>query len=182
MNGLLNVFSFLINIASTLFIYAVLIRMILGLTNANMYNPFSRFIMTITNPILLPLRKIIPSIRNIDTAAVFLVLSLKFIELFSQSLLFGKQVIVVALIIPTFIGVLNQLINLFIFSIIVLVIISWIAPFIPSQNNPLLSILHSITEPLMRPARKYIPPIGMFDLSPLVVLIALYCLYIFLNS
>ena len=182
MSGLLNVFNFLINVVFTLYIYALIIRMILGLSNADMYNPFSQFIMTITNPLLLPLRKMIPSYGRVDTASVMLILFLKFIELFLQSLLIGKQVILGPLIIPTIIGVINQVINLFIFSIIILVIISWIAPFVQSQNNPLISILRSLTDPLLRPARKHIPPIGMFDLSPLVVLIALYCVYIFLNS
>lgn len=182
MSGLLNVFNFLINVVVTLYIYALIIRMILGLSNADMYNPISQFIMTITNPLLLPLRKMIPSYGRVDTASVILILFLKFIELFLQSLLIGKQVLLGPLIIPTIIGVINQVINLFIFSIIILVIISWIAPFVQGQNNPLISILRSITDPLIRPARKYIPPIGMFDLSPLVVLIALYCVYIFLNS
>ena len=182
MSGLLNVINFLINILVTLYIYAVIIRMILGLTHADMYNPFSQFIITITNPVLLPLRRWIPSYGRVDTAAIIVILFLKFFELFIQSLLLGKQVLLGSLIIPTIIGVINQVINLFIFSIIILVIISWIAPFVQGQNNPLVSILRSITDPLLRPARKYIPPIGMFDLSPLVVLIALYCVYIFLNS
>lgn len=182
MSGLLNVINFLINIVVTLYIYAVIIRMILGLTHADMYNPFSQFIITITNPVLLPLRRWIPSYGRVDTAAIIVILFLKFFELFIQSLLLGKQVLLGSLIIPTIIGVINQVINLFIFSIIILVIISWIAPFVQGQNNPLVSILRSITDPLLRPARKYIPPIGMFDLSPLVVLIALYCVYIFLNS
>ena len=182
MSGLLNVINFLINILVTLYIYAVIIRMILGLTHADMYNPFSQFIITITNPVLLPLRRWIPSYGRVDTAAIIVILFLKFFELFIQSLLLGKQVLLGSLIIPTIIGVINQVINLFIFSIIILVIISWIAPFVQGQNNPLVSILRSITDPLLRPARKYIPPIGVFDLSPLVVLIALYCVYIFLNS
>ena len=182
MSGLLNVINFLINIVVTLYIYAVIIRMILGLTHADMYNPFSQFIITITNPVLLPLRRWIPSYGRVDTAAIIVILFLKFFELFIQSLLLGKQVLLGSLIIPTIIGVINQVINLFIFSIIILVIISWIAPFVQGQNNPLVSILRSITDPLLRPARKYIPPIGVFDLSPLVVLIALYCVYIFLNS
>jgi len=182
MSGLINVISFLIHIVITLYIYAVIIRMILGLAGTDIYNPFSQFIMAITNPALLPLRKLIPSIRRIDTAAVLLILFLKFLELFTRSYLVSKQVVLGALIIPTILGAINLVINLFIFSIIILVIISWIAPYIQSQNNPLVSILRTITEPLLRPARKYIPPVGMFDLSPLVVLIALYCVQIFLNS
>lgn len=182
MNALLNVFDFLIHISFTLYIYAVIIRMLLGLTNADFYNPFSQFILTITSPVLKPLRKWIPSIGRLDTAALVLIIFLKFAELFIRGMLAGKKIMVGSLIVPVIFGLIDLVINLFIFAIIILVIISWIAPHLHAQNNPLTSVLRSITEPLIRPARRLIPPIGMFDLSTFVVLVALYCVKIFLHS
>lgn len=182
MYPLLNVFNFLIHVAFTLYIYAVIIRMLLALTHADFYNPFSQFILTITSPVLRPLRRWIPSIGRLDTAALLLIIFLKFAELIIRSLLFGKKILLGSLVIPVIFGLIELVINLFIFAIIVLVIISWIAPHLHAQNNPLTSILRSITDPLIRPARKLIPPIGVFDLSTLVVLIALYSVQIFLRS
>jgi YggT family protein len=182
MNPINNVLDFLIHVLFTSYIYAIIIRMLLGLTRADFYNPFSQFILTITNPVLTPLRKILPSFGGIDTSAIVLILLLKFIELASRGFLFGKQVALEALIVPSIIGALNQVVNVFIFAIIILVVISWVAPHMHGQSNPMTSILRSITEPLIRPARKLIPPIGVFDLSTFAVLIGLYCIKIILHS
>ena len=182
MNPINNVLDFLIHVLFTMYIYAVIIRLLLGFTRADFYNPFSQFILTITNPVLTPLRKFIPSIGGIDTSAIVLILVLKFIELATRSLLISKQVLLSSLIVPAVIGVINQLINVFIFAIIILVVISWIAPHMHGQSNPITPILRSITEPLIRPARKLIPPIGVFDLSTFAVLLGLYCIKIFLHS
>lgn len=182
MNPINNVLDFLIHVLFTSYIYAIIIRMLLGLTRADFYNPFSQFILTITNPVLIPLRKLIPSIGKFDTSAILLILVLKFVELAVRSFLVSKQVLFSSLIVPTIIGVLNQVVNIFIFAIILLVIISWVAPQMHGQGNPITPVLRSITEPLIRPARKLIPPIGVFDLSTFAVILGLYCIKIFLYS
>jgi YggT family protein len=182
MDPINNVLDFLIHVLFTSYIYAIIIRMLLGLTRADFYNPFSQFILTITNPVLTPLRKLLPSIGSIDTSAIVLILILKFIELATRGFLISKQVVLEALILPSIVGVLNQVVNVFIFAIIILVVISWVAPHMHGQSNPMTSILRSITEPLIRPARKLIPPIGVFDLSTFAVLIGLYCIKIILHS
>ena len=182
MNPFINVLDFLIHISFTLYIYAIIIRVLLGLTHADFYNPFSQFILTITSPILKPLRKCIPSINRLDTAALMLVIFLAFTKLILRDLIGGEKIALGSLVIPVFVGLIDLIISLFIFAIIALVIISWVAPHLRSQNNPLASILRSITEPLLRPAKNLIPPIGIFDLSPLVVLVALYCVQIILHS
>lgn len=182
MNAINNVLEFLIHVLFTMYIYAVIIRMLLGLTRADFYNPFSQFILTVTNPVLTPLRKFIPSISGFDTAAIVLILVLKFVELVLRGFLIGKQVLLSSLILPAILGVLHQVLNVYIFAIIILVIISWVSPQMHGQSNPITPILRSITEPLIRPARKLIPPVGIFDLSTFVVILALYCVKIFLHS
>jgi len=182
MNPITNVLDFLIHVLFSMYIYAVIIRMLLGMTRADFYNPFSQLILTVTNPVLTPLRKIIPSVSGVDTSAILLIIALKFIELAVRSFLISKQVLLSSLIVPAVVGVLHQLINVFIFAIIILVVISWVAPHMHGQSNPITPILRSITEPLVRPARKLIPPIGVFDLSTFAVLLGLYCVKIFLHS
>ena len=177
-----DVLDFLIHILITLYIYAFVIRMILGLSRADFYNPFSQFIVTVTRPVLQPLRKLIPSIGRLDTAALIVIIVLKFLELILRGAVAGKTFILSSLFVPVIFGLIDLVLNLFIIAIIILVIISWVAPHIHAQGNPLASILRSITEPLLRPARKIIPPIGVFDLSTLAVLIALYALQIFIKS
>ncbi len=180
MNPFLNVIDFLVDILFTLYIYAIIIRMLLEATNADFYNPFSQFIVTITSPALQPLRRWLPGTGRLDSGALALVIVLKFAELLIRSLLVGKKIMLGPLIISTLFGLVDMVINLFIFAIIILALLSWAAPYV--QNNPLASVLRTVTGPLLRPVRRYIPPIGMFDLSPLVVVIALYCIKILLAS
>lgn len=180
MNSLLNVVDFLVQVSFTLYIYAVIIRMLLGMTRADFYNPFSQFILTVTDPVLRPLRRWIPGAGRVDTAALVLIILLKFGELLIHGLLIGKTMTLGLLVIATFFGLADLVVNLFIFAIIVLALMSWLTPH--AQAHPLVSVLRTITTPLLRPARRYIPPIGAFDLSPLAVIIVLYCIKIFLGS
>lgn len=182
MNPLFNVIDFLVHVSFTLYIYAVIIRMLLGATRADFHNPFAQFILTVTTPALQPLRKWLPGIGQLDTAALVVVILLKFVALLIHDLLTGKEIMFGLLIIYTIFGLVDLVINLFILAIIVLALLSWIAPHVHVQNSPLTFALRAITDPLLQPARRYIPPIGIFDLSPLVVVVALYCIKIFLGS
>ena len=68
---------------------------------------------------------------------------------------------------------INSIINVFIFSIFVTVILSWINP---GAYNPAVDLLYKITEPVLNPFRRWVPPIGGMDLSPMAALLALQVL------
>lgn len=182
MNALPAIADFLIHVLFTLYIYALMIRMLLALTRADFYNPFSQSILTITNPALRPLHKWIPGAGRLDTAALLLMTAIKFAELLLRGILAGKSLSAGPLVVSAIFGVIDLAINLYIFAIIVLVVISWLAPQVHAQNNPLASVLRSITEPLLRPARRLIPRAGVFDFSTSAVLLALFCAKILLHS
>ena len=181
MNAANNVLTFLIHTLFTLYIGAILLRVILSATRADFYNPISQFLVTITNPVLIPLRKILPSIGSIDTASWMLVFSLKALEIFLLLFIRGLQPSPEALIVGTILQVVIIFVSIFLYAVIIRAILSWFAGMNMAQN-PLLSILNSITEPLLAPARKLIPPAGMFDLSAMVVILFLYCILIALRS
>lgn len=176
-----NVLVFLIHTLFTLYIGAIIIRAILAMTRADFYNPISQFLVTITNPVLVPLRKILPSIGRIDTASWVLVFGLKALEIFLLFSIQGIQINPASLLLGAIFQVLIMIISIFLYAVIIRAILSWFAG-ANMGPNPLVSILHSITEPLLAPARKIIPPIGMFDLSAMVVIIVLYSILIALTS
>ncbi|MFK8027100.1 MAG: YggT family protein [Gammaproteobacteria bacterium] len=176
-----NVLTFLIHTLFTLYIGAILIRMILSATRADFYNPISQFLVTITNPVLVPLRKVIPSIGPIDTASWVLVLGLKALEVFLLFYLKGLQPSIDILILSTILQVIIMLISIFLYAVIIRAILSWFAG-MSMGNNPILSLLNSITEPVLAPVRKVLPPVGMFDLSAMVVILILYSILIALRS
>ena len=176
-----NVLTFLISTLFTLYIGAVLIRIILAATRADFYNPISQFIVTITNPVLITLRKILPSVGKIDTASWVLVIALKILELVILLSIKNVEVSPDVLIISAIFQLLIILVTIFLYAVLFRAILSWF-PSPQMYQNPLFSILVSITEPLLRPARRIIPPVGAFDLSALVVILVLYSILIALRS
>ena len=172
-----NPLIFLIDTLFSLYIGALLLRFLLQIARADFYNPISQFLVKITNPPLVPLRRIIPSIRSIDTASLVLILGLIISKVVLISLLNSAPLQPIALILFAIVEFISLVLNLFFYSIILQAVLSWIQP---SAYSPVQGILHGLNEPLLRPVRKVIPAIGGFDLSPIVVLLAIGVLQRFL--
>ena len=165
-----NAATFLIETLFGLYILLVMLRFLLQWTRADFYNPVSQFIVKATQPPLARLRKIIPGFGGLDLAAVVFMFVLKLIELWLITGLLGIAPQVGGLAMLSAAELLGLLINVFIFSILIQVIISWVNP---GMYNPVMGLLHSINEPLLAPARRAIPPISGLDLSPIAVIICL---------
>ena len=170
---LANPLEFLVTTLFSLYILAVMLRFLLGVVRADFYNPVSQFLVRITNPLLLPMRKVIPSLGRYDTSALLLMLLLQFIALGLVVLLRGISVSVVTLLIVAVGELVMLAINVFMVAIIIQVILSWVNP---GNYNPVTAVLYSITSPIMRPLQRLIPPISGIDLSPLVAIIGLQVL------
>ncbi len=165
-----NAATFLIQTVFGLYILIVMLRFLLQWARADFYNPVSQFIVKATQPPLKPLRKVIPGIGGLDMAALIFMLVLKFVELWLVTGLLGMSPQIGGLALLSIAELLGLLINVFIFSILIQVIISWVNP---GMHNPVMALLHSLTEPLLAPARRVIPPISGLDLSPIVVIVCL---------
>lgn len=170
---LTNPLEFLISTLFSLYILAVMLRFILGAVRADFYNPVSQFLVRITNPLLVPMRRVIPSFRQYDTSALLLMLLLQMISLVIVVLLRGASVSIITLLLAAIGELVVLAFNVFIFAIVIQVIISWINP---GTYNPVNALLYSITRPVMGPIQRLIPPVSGIDLSPLVALIGLQIL------
>jgi YggT family protein len=170
---LTNPLEFLITTLFSLYILAVMLRFLLGAVRADFYNPVSQFLVRITNPVLAPMRKLIPSAGKYDTSALLLMLLLQIISLVLMVLLRGSSVSIMALLLFAVAELVLLLINIFIFSILVQVILSWINP---GTYTPVGALLHSLTNPVLAPMQRIIPPVAGIDLSPLFALIGLQVL------
>ena len=168
---------FLVETIFELYIIAIMLRMILQLVRADFYNPVSQFLVKVTNPPLIPLRRLIPGFMGIDFAAVMLMLVLKMIEMMIILFLQDFSINFLGLVVLSIADLLKLVINVFFFTILIQVVISWINP---GAYNPAVSLLYSINEPLLGRARRLIPPVSGFDLSPIIVIIALQLLSILL--
>lgn len=164
--------TLLVEVIFSLYILAVLLRFLFQLTRADFYNPISQFLVAFTNPLLKPLRQIIPGLYGIDFASLVLLLLLKCSELYLLLLMGGFAVHWLPIVAAATVDLLRLTLNVFFFAILIRVILSWFMPY-GIHQNPAGSLLVNLTEPLLRPARRLIPPIGGLDLSPIVVIVAL---------
>ncbi len=172
-NPISDALVFLIDILLGLYILAVLLRFLFQVVRADFYNAFSQALVTITNPTLMPLRRLIPGLYGIDLAAIVLLLILQCLRNFIIWLIQGVQPKVIGLVVVAAVELLQTTLWVFIVAIFIRVILSWISPYAARQNSAIF-LLNSLTEPLMRPARQMIPPMGGLDLSPIAVFILLY--------
>lgn len=170
-----NAGVFLIQTLFGLYIGAIMIRFLLALVRADFYNPISQFLVKITNPPIVPLRRILPSFMGFDTASVVLMLVLQAAEFMLIAAIRGFGIHPLGLIVLSIGGLLSMLFQIYFFTILIQVILSWVAP---AGHNPAISLLYSINEPLLGRARRLLPPIHGFDLSPILVMILLQLLTI----
>lgn len=162
---------FLVDTLFSLYILAVVVRFLLQWSGGDFYNPIAQLLIKLTHPPLKFLRRFIPSVGKIDSSAVVLALSLQMLADFA--ILFLKSGVLVsigALTVISFAQLLGTLINIFIFAIFAQALMSWINP---GSFNAAMSILHSLSEPILAVCRKMLPDFGGIDLSPLTALILL---------
>lgn len=170
-NVLANPLIFLVNSVVGLYILAVMLRFIFQLVEAQFYNPVSQFVVKITHPPLKVLRRFIPAFGRVDTASIVLMLILQMLgDALVSFLQGGGQMAWGALTALAMIKLIKLAFNVFIFSIIIQALLSWINP---DPYNPVYSLLSDVTEPILKPCRRLIPPIAGLDLSPVIALIGL---------
>jgi YggT family protein len=170
-----NAFVFLVQTAFGLYILAVMLRFLLQLVRADFYNPIAQFLVKITNPPLLPLRRVVPGLRGVDLAAVVLLVALKAAELLVIGALVGASFQPAGLFVIVVAELFSLLLNVFLVSILIQVVLSWVAP---GTYNPVAALVYRLNAPLLEPAQRLIPPIGGLDLSPIAVIIGIQLLKI----
>jgi len=163
----------------TLVLVAFLLRVILPLVDAGFRNPIGEAVLKVTDPLVLPLRRLFKPVGRIDVAAV---VALVLVQLLATVLLLGLGG-VGALALPVVVlhalrSLLDLTLQFFTVCLLIYVVLSWVAP---DLRNPAVQLLGRVCEPVLRPVRRLLPPLGGLDLSPLLVLIALQALRITLN-
>jgi len=184
----LNALSFIISTIFDIFALLVAVRFMMQATRADYYNPIAQAVVKITDPLLRPLRKVIPGFKGLDMASIVLCFLVLFVKLIVVGKLMGLSAAVAGYLISlggagiativgiSFVDVVNLFFNVLIYSIVILALLSWI---VPDPRNPLYSLLQSLTNPILRHIRGLIPPLGGLDLSALVAIIGLYALKMF---
>ena len=188
MNPALSALGFILGTLLNLYAAVVALRFVMQVVRADYYNPISQFIVTATAPLLKPMRRVIPSAGRYDSASLvlcFAVLLLKLVLFKVLALGFAPAMgsgvnaaamSVVQMVLVALIDLIYLFFNVFIFSLFIQALMSWL----PNAGaSPVAGLLDSITAPVLRPIRRFVPPMGGLDLSTLVAIIGLYAARIF---
>lgn len=179
MDALRDIANLLIQTLCQLFLLALIMRVLLQLARADSYNPISQFLIKVTQPLLKPIRRFIPSIGKVDTATIIAILLIQMLTTAALVALQGYSIPnPLYLLSWAVLGTLGMLINIYFIAILASIIISWVAP---GSYNPLILLLHQLTEPVMAPFRKIVPAMGGLDLSPIFVFLTINVLQIMLS-
>ena len=179
-NYFLQATIFLVELFFDIFILALFLRYLFTTVRADSLNPLSSLIIKITNPLLKPLRRTIPGYLGIDWSSVLALFLVQAIEITLIALIVNGVIPPLSgLIILTIGYLLRMILYIFLFVILIQVIISWINP---NAYSPITTIMHQISEPILKPVRQLIPPAGGLDFSPLIVLVVINLLMILVIS
>lgn len=172
MSGLIEALIYIIQTLGSLYLLIVLLRFILQLVRADFYNPLSQFIVKATQPLLTPLRRIIPGFAGLDLASLILAILVQLLLMIVTLTLMGYNVggFILQLLVWSMIGVTSLFLKVFFFALIISVILSWVAP---GSYNPGAQLVNQICEPLLAPFRKLLPNLGGLDISPIFAFITI---------
>ena len=172
MSGLIEALIYIIQTLGSLYLLIVLLRFILQLVRADFYNPLSQFIVKATQPLVTPLRRIIPGFAGLDLASLVLAILVQLLLMIVTLTLMSYNVggFILQLLVWSMIGVTSLFLKVFFFALIISVILSWVAP---GSYNPGAQLVSQICEPLLAPFRKLLPNLGGLDISPIFAFITI---------
>ena len=184
-NPALNALGFIVGTLLNLYAMVVALRFVMQSVRADYYNPISQFVVKATDPLLVPLRRAVPSVAGYDTASLLLAWTVLFAKLLAFANLglgavsaAGQTLVasgagVGALAGLALVDLVYLMFNIFIFALFIQALLSWL----PNSNaSPVSGLLQGITRPVLEPIRRFVPPMGGLDLSSLVAIIGLLAL------
>ncbi|MBT2790938.1 MULTISPECIES: YggT family protein [Paraburkholderia] len=163
-----DIARFLLNTVFTLFGAALLLRAWLQVVRMPPYNPVTNAVLQATNWIVLPLRRILPSTRNVDWASLVAALIAAIVYVVLMVVLTGADplTLVPTLLIVAVLTLIKWALNLIIWMTILMALLSWLNP-----RSPAMPILYQLTAPFLNPLRRVVPHLGGIDLSPILLFV-----------
>ena len=173
-----NALFFVLRTLFELYVLTFALRLLLQWVAVDKRNPVVQFLFRVTNPVVLPLRRLLPAIGPIDTATAVALLGLQLLgaALLVRLACVGDPAIWEILSLAV-LSIVNLGLSICTWALIIYVVLSWVSP---GGYNPGAALVSGLVEPLLAPFRRLIPPIGGLDLSPVFTLIAIQALKLLL--
>ena len=170
---------FIIKTLTQLYLLVLLLRFWLPILGADFRNPLAQGILRVTSPLVVPVRRFVPSIGRLDTSTILIAYVIQFLTVLLLLTIGGYMVDTIPIMVTTLIELAVLSLNLFFFVILIKIILSWVAP---HTHNYATALLTALAEPILRPFRRIIPSIGGLDISPIFAIILLQAAVIFLQT
>ena len=150
----------------------IAVRFLAQLCGVSGYNPVSMTLRRVTNVIVLPLSRLLPSGNRFSPGALVALILLQVVFIALMFTLEGRldAFNVLHALIWAAIGCASLLVNIIFYSVIAMIVVSFLAP---QSSNPAVEFIWELTEPVMAPLRRILPPMGGLDFSPIILFIAL---------
>jgi YggT family protein len=184
---MINALIFLLDTFATLYLLILLLRFWLPVLRANFRNPVAQGVLRFTSPLVVPLRRFVPAVGRLDTATVLLAFGIQttvtllimFLAQGPSALgIFGSTMSSLSLVLASLINLAFLSVVMFIAAIVIRVILNLIGRYF----GPMSDLLADVTEPLLAPVRKIVPPLGVIDLSAYIVIVLLIALNMVLTD
>jgi YggT family protein len=170
----------LVNAVAGFFLFIIVLRFLLQAVKADFYNPISQFILKATNPILIPVRKVVPGFGGFDIAALVVLVSVELVAITLSLIMTNYSPLPIPNIaIWALLGSVGLFLKLYFWGILIMIISSWLAP---QSQNPALLLIRQIVDPVMKPIRSMLPDMGGIDLSPIIIFLSIQVCEVILIS
>lgn len=174
---LIEALIFIIRTLVGLYIVVLLLRLLFQLVRADFYNPLSQGIVKLTTPLVVPLRRLLPPIKRVDTATLVLAIIFQGLLIVSILLLRGVGISFAGIGWWTVLGLVHRVLDIYWVALLLIFVLSWVAP---HSRSPAALLAHQLTEPLLKPVRNAVPAVGGLDFSVLIVWMAINILGAFI--
>ena len=161
---------FLVRTLADLYLLTLLLRFILQWVRASYYNPLAQFVLKVTSPLVVPARRLLPSIAGLDVPTLVVLFLLEVLTTWALLALAHQSGPIAQLLMYALLRIIALTLWFYTVTLFVYVLLSW---FSQRGANPMAYVLGEIVEPLLRPVRRLLPPVAGLDLSPLLVILLL---------
>ena len=169
---------FLVKTLTDLYLLTLLLRFILQWVRASYYNPLAQFVLKVTSPLVVPARRILPSIAGLDVPTLVVLIALECVATWLLTLLAGDSPAIGVFLLYVLLRLVALTLWFYTVALLVYVVLSWLGD---RGAGPMGVVLGELVEPLLRPVRRVLPPIAGLDLSPLLVMLLLQAVIIALE-
>jgi len=169
--------AYLVDTVFAFFVMLLLARFHFQWLRVPFRNPVGEFVLATTSWMVMPVRRVIPGLAGLDTATLLLAWLLQCLAIWIKASIVGVEPSLPAVAGFALLDLVRYSLYILVFAIIVQVIFSWINPY-----APMAPLFDAMTRPFLRPLRRFIPPLGGVDLTPLVLLIVIQIVLIVLAN